>query len=168
MSLNDDLRNEKSREIHRGPSIEESRKYFTSPIMSQYAESFTRSVLSYVLDAQKSQETDNRYRSIFFQPYRTDINTKLDYNTNRPDITAYTDGHSIYVNAAHELVAEEPSLRGQFEAAFGFLSHELGHVLFTDCQGRTEYLEKLMKRNEFPFPSVKDPLLESKSFQEKC
>lgn len=63
------------------------------------------------------------------------------------DITAYTDGRTIHVNANSSLVTYSNELEIQHAIIQGMLRHEIGHVLFTDSALVTLWVNDLRDGN---------------------
>lgn len=75
--------------------------------------------------------------------YSRKVSVFLYWNPEDKDNVAYTNGRKIIVNCGHELITKIKGRENRYWAVFGLISHEFGHIQFTDFlagQSRMRFL----------------------------
>lgn len=106
--------------------------FFTS---KRYAE-YLRGIAVGAINTVYTREASSRGRADFKRREKEArirrLGISVVHKRDDKDLTAYTDGNNVLINAGCELVQEQDSRLFRHLAVLGFLGHEQGHSFFTD------------------------------------
>lgn len=78
----------------------------------------------------------------------------MDYDESPNGKIACTNGNGIYINAGNRITCRLSGREEKVESLEGFGAHECGHILYTDFNRRTIYLNGFEKGLIYPWPPI--------------
>lgn len=92
--------------------------------------------------------------------YARPVKVSVVWDENPQAEAAYTDNHSIWINAGTTLFAEMPDRYMRHLGITGLEAHELGHCLYTDFDEREKASTHALATGWYPFPPMPDGMEE--------